>query len=728
MRRVSAIPLSALFFLIASTSGCGTGGTDWADEKKSFSAHNTVKSWVRVPAIQDANTSPQATILRNGQRLAQKNFAEALRNYREGDEIKLAQGVYPFIESVVVHKSVNRVLISGAGHESVVSFLTAASGNRYSPQVTTHAPITFRDVQVVSPVITSTTADARVWFEGAFVSGGFTHFGRELMGATPAEVFIMGGYYSPESSFGKAPPSEFVLGFQPNYMFSVVHTPRLAMRKSHYSVHTLRNEDMSKTAPALNGLANEIRRLRADGGYGLPSEAIMEAALNEIYKVSRATRLAIHPNYGSQSMIRASNNVTLEAYQRLANYLHIKTGNKSEVQLASQAGVALDKARDALKAGAPTTALLLATQYDIPMFHPRYKDLTSIVRQSLSALQTQHGCKITINVKGPVGEEFRPLGIVGNLRESTAGLYPVAHISGTSENGCKMTADVFRSEFKHWTSPISTSVTSMLVETDQARAAREAALAANSRDVWKEAFSAVGDAAGRAGERSRQVWKNHEKTRTRVEERGSGTYLVYYKGNPNLPPLNIGADALSKAEASSNSGSGGSAPGGMREKKTVRSRYYLYGSHEVDYEISITEGGNLATKFERTKHRTATQRGPCESESVDGWTATLISGNCYVTGLPRSGEISRAMKDALVAYITTNRLPKIAGKVREMYIQKSSLLQAEAALVAALYGGQPEGQGLQAIQSETQGVYQMPSNGAQITTDLAVTLYLASMI
>ena len=166
----------------------------------------------------------------------------------------------------------------------------------------------------------------------------------------------------------------------------------------------------------------------------------------------------------------------------------------------------------------------------------------------------------------------------------------------------------------------------------------------------------------------------------------------------------------------------------MREKKTVRERYYLYGAHEVDYEISITDAGKLATKFERTKHRTASQRGPCEAESVDGWSATLISGDCFVPGLPRSGEIQRAMEDGYVAYLTTNRLPKVAAKVREMYNQSSRLLQAEAALVAAMYGGVPEGKGLAAIKAETEGIYQTPSSGTQIATDLAATLYSAGMM
>lgn len=731
MLRVSAAKIMALGSLTLMTSfvsGCGTGGTDWADEKQSISAHNTPKSWVRTPFISDAKVSPKATILRKGQKLDQKNFAEALRNYREGDEIKLAQGVYPFTESVTVPKGVSQVLISGAGHESVVSFLSNVGSERFSPNLITHAPITFRDVQIVGPTITSTSSDARIWFEGAFVSAGFTHFGRELMGGTPAEVFIMSGYYSAESSFGKMPRPEFVLAFQPNYLFSVVHTPRLAMRNSHYVVHTLRSTNVAPVAPALNSLANEIRKLRAEGGYGMPSEATMTSALAEIYLLPRGSRVALHPNYGAASMIRASNNVTLEAFNRLANYLYLKTGGKAEIPLSPQASTALDKANAALKAGAPTMALLLAAQYDVPMFHSRHKDLKSIVHKAMGALQSQHGCKISVNVKGSVGDDFRPLGYVGSLRESAASLYPVTYIANPSDSGCKMTTDVYNSTFKHWQSPISTSVTSMMVETDQARAAREAALAANSRDVWKEAFSTVGNAASRAGERSRQVWQNHEKTRTRVEERGSGTYLIYYKGNPNLAPMQIGGAASTGNSGGSGGASGGNVPSGMREKKTVRSTYYLYGSHEVDYEITITEGGKLATKFERTKHRVATQRGPCVSESVDGWSATLISGDCYVTGLPRSGEIGRAMQDALVAYLTTNRLPKIAGKVAEMYKQNNRLLQAEAALVAALYGGQPEGKGLAAIKAESEGVYAVPTGAGQITTDLAATLYLASML
>lgn len=732
MSRVRTAKILSVTLLLASLSGCGTGGTDWADEKASLSAHNTPKSWVRIPTIDDPSVSAKVVILRKGQEVSQKNFAEALRNYREGDEIKLVKGVYPFTDAVTVHKSVSQVLISGAGHESVIGFVKNAKGNRYSPEIITHAPLTFRDVQVAGPVISSTTADARIWFEGAFVSGGFTHFGRELMGGTPPEVFIMGGYFSRESSFGKMPPPEYVVAFQPNYLFSVSHTPMLAMRKSHYSIHTLRNTDTTNIAPALNALGKEISKLRAEGGYAMPSEAVMSAALAEIYKITRPDRISIHPNYGSPSMIRTSNNVTLEAFNRLANYLYLKTGSKAEIPLAPQAATALDRAKSATKSGAPTMALLLATQYDIPMFHPRYKEAKAVVRQSLGALQAQHGCKISVNIKGEVGDGFQPLGIIGSLRERTAGLYPVAHIASASENGCKMVTDVYRSVFTHWKSSISTSVSSTLVETDQARAAREAALAANSRDVWKDAFSTVGNAASRAGERSRQVWQNQEKTRTRVEERGSGTYLIYYKGNPNLPPLQVGGGAASSSSASSSAGaraaSSGNVPGGMREKKTVRERYYLYGAHEVDYEISITDAGKLATKFERTKHRTASQRGPCEAESVDGWSATLISGDCFVPGLPRSGEIQRAMEDGYVAYLTTNRLPKVAAKVREMYNQSSRLLQAEAALVAAMYGGVPEGKGLAAIKAETEGIYQTPSSGTQIATDLAATLYSAGMM
>lgn len=637
--------------------------------------YNSKNFWVRTASAQgktDTDGSPVSIYSTSGAVTQYASLKEAIEKAKKADVIRITKGLSFVTQTIKVPSSLDELVIEGEGVDSIIAF--KADSNFSSPDdrpwIVTSVPITLRSLSLVTPSFESTNGSGRVWFEDAFVSNGMFFKGTERFGQSPPAIFVLGGYHSVFSASAS---------FTPKYAFtdplmlgvsSVHYNPKNVMRDTPMKVWPFAKNGQTLGRSEVKKFTSDLNKIRSAGEFELPKEKVTREFVNFLAKMT--------PTEKEDAPFAFDNNTALSkmAYERMYRYLASKYQIKPVTNEGNegQTSKILALVKDSLKKKQVLLASLLLQQANVGLGDARYAEYKKLQLEAVKALKSAHGCSFSIKSEKINDKDYHEQSVIYQPRAKLSSLYPALHIYDTTSGLCNVAVTVHSSNFQTKYSEQSVEVSTQMIETEESKARRGKALTEANEAAWKAAFQNISNAS----ERSQKVWKNHEKYRTRVEERGSGTYLISYTGNANVPPTKFNSISSLPVKTGNSD---------YREQKTVKKTYFTYISHATNASVQIKDKNTVVVNMPKIAELKETKNGPCVASSVDGGIEiSSATGSCGFISQGRSTALMNLVESSLVSYFTDIKLPQMTKELAKKFNSTDATDKADAMLTSMLYG------------------------------------------